>query len=100
MRGGRRFDARADGIMRLITKSGTTDMALESPLAAPAASGTALPARFYRDPDVVELEHRRIFERSWQFAAHVSRLPNPGSYLTANAGRQPVLVLRDQAATP
>ena len=74
-------------------------MALESTLAAPAASGTALPARFYRDPDVVELEHRRIFERSWQFAAHVSSLPNPGSYLTANAGRQPVLVLRDQDGT-
>ena len=85
--------------MRLITKSGTTDMALQSTLGAPAASGTALPARFYRDPDVVELEHRRIFERSWQFAAHVSSLPNPGSYLTANAGRQPVLVLRDQDGT-
>ena len=61
-----------------------------------ASRPAALPARLYRDPDVVELEHRRIFERTWQFAAHVSALPNPGSYITANAGRQPVLVLRDQ----
>ncbi|MEA2418014.1 MAG: benzoate/toluate 1,2-dioxygenase subunit alpha, partial [Thermoleophilaceae bacterium] len=63
--------------------------------AATTARPAALPARLYRDPDVVDLEHRRIFERNWQFAAHVSRLPNPGSYLTATAGRQPVLVLRD-----
>ena len=56
----------------------------------------ALPARLYRDPDVAELELERIFERTWQFAAHVSSLPDPGSYITASAGRQPVLVLRDQ----
>ena len=56
----------------------------------------ALPARLYRDPAVAELELERIFERTWQFAAQVSSLPDPGSYITANAGRQPVLVLRDQ----
>ena len=56
----------------------------------------ALPARLYRDPAVAELELERIFERTWQFAAHVSSLPDPGSYITASAGRQPVLVLRDQ----
>src|SRR5215212_5062541 len=64
-----------------------------------AARPAALPARLYRDPEVVELELERVFERSWQFAAHVSALPEPGSYLTATAGRQPVLVLRDQDGT-
>jgi Rieske 2Fe-2S family protein len=63
---------------------------------SPPQTSRALPARLYRDPEVVDLEHRRVFERSWQFAAHVSRLPEPGGYLTATAGRQPVLVLRDQ----
>ncbi|MEA2377167.1 MAG: choline monooxygenase [Thermoleophilaceae bacterium] len=81
--------------MRLITKSGTRVATIESPPQTPRA----LPARLYRDPEIVELEHRRIFERNWQFAAHVSRLPNPGSYLTATAGRQPVLVLRDHDGT-
>jgi choline monooxygenase len=60
-----------------------------------ASRPAALPARFYRDPAIVELEHKRIFERNWQFAAHVSSLPGPGTYTTATAGRQPVLVLRD-----
>jgi Rieske 2Fe-2S family protein len=62
---------------------------IESPTAR------ALPARFYRDPEVVELERRRIFERSWQLVAHVSSVSKPGTYITAAAGSQPVLVLRD-----
>jgi choline monooxygenase len=78
--------------MRLITKSVTADFALQS-------TSRALPARLYRDPDVVELERQRIFERTWQLAAHVSSLPEPGSYVTARAGSQPVLVLRDQEGT-
>ena len=56
----------------------------------------ALPARLYRDPEVLELERERIFERTWQLAAHVSQLPGPGTYLTTKAGTQPVLVLRDE----
>ena len=55
----------------------------------------ALDARFYRDPELAELEQERIFSRSWQLVAHVSQLPNPGDYLTGTAGVQPVLVLRD-----
>ena len=60
------------------------------------SAGTALPARLYRDPEVLELERKRIFERTWQLAAHVSQLPKPGTYVTAKAGTQPVLVLRDE----
>jgi Rieske 2Fe-2S family protein len=55
----------------------------------------ALDARFYRDPDLAALEQEHIFERSWQFAGHVSQLASPGTYLTTSAGDQPVLVLRD-----
>jgi choline monooxygenase len=55
-----------------------------------------LEPRHYRDPEITELEERRIFARSWQLVAHVSRLRNPGDYLTSSAGSQPVLVLRDE----
>jgi choline monooxygenase len=55
----------------------------------------ALDARFYRDPELAALEQERIFERTWQFAGHVSQLASAGSYLTTSAGSQPVLVLRD-----
>jgi choline monooxygenase len=54
----------------------------------------ALDARYYRDPELAELEQTRIFARSWQLVGHVSHLPNPGDYLTGTAGVEPVLVLR------
>jgi choline monooxygenase len=81
MRDGRQMATLGDGIMRLITKSVTVSKAL-SP-------------RLYRDPSVLEVEQSRIFARTWQLAGHVSRLPKPGSYITAQAGAEPVLVLRD-----
>ena len=62
----------------------------------PLASGVALEPRLYTDPALLETEQRLIFERTWQLAGHVSALPQPGSYITADAGDQPVLVVRDE----
>ncbi len=57
----------------------------------------ALEPRLYLDPELIEVEQERIFERTWQLIGHVSALPGPGSYTTGFAGSQPVLVLRDEA---
>ena len=62
---------------------------------APAPVAPALSPHLYLDPEVLQLEDERIFSRTWQFAGHVSQVPDPGTYLTANAGTQPVLVVRD-----
>jgi phenylpropionate dioxygenase-like ring-hydroxylating dioxygenase large terminal subunit len=62
----------------------------------PAATGSALEARLYIDPELLAAEQELIFERTWQLAGHVSALPRTGSYLTAQAGTQPVLVIRDE----
>ena len=51
----------------------------------------------YRDPEIFELELRRIFESTWVFVAHESMVPEPGDYCTATLGRQPVIVSRDDA---
>ncbi len=66
------------------------------PAAAPAIDGTALLPRFYTDPALLEIEQQAIFERTWQLAGHSSSLARAGSYLTARAGNQPVLVVRDE----
>ena len=46
----------------------------------------ALAPHYYRDPEVLEAEQRRIFARTWQFVGHVSQLPSEGNYTTASAG--------------
>ena len=67
---------------------------LTSPAAASPTPEALLP-RLYLDESLLGVEQELIFERTWQLAGHVSALPRPGSYLTARAGSQPVLVLRD-----
>jgi len=60
-----------------------------------APLGDALEPNLYLEPEVVRLEQRAIFERTWQLAGHVSDLTEPGSYLTTEVVDQPVLVVRD-----
>jgi choline monooxygenase len=64
--------------------------------AAPALSGLALEPYYYTDPALEAAEQELIFERTWQLAGHISQLPRAGSYITAAAGNQPVLVVRDE----
>lgn len=45
---------------------------------------------------MLEAEQELILERTWQLAGHVSQLTEVGSYLTTQAGTQPVLVVRDK----
>ena len=61
----------------------------------PVATGSALEPRLYIDPELLAAEQELIFERTWQLAGHISALPRTGSYVTAQAGNQPVLVIRD-----
>jgi choline monooxygenase len=56
----------------------------------------ALSPRHYLDASLLEAEQRLIFERTWQLAGHIGSLPQTGSYITARAGSQPVLVVRDE----
>lgn len=62
---------------------------------ATPAMPAALSPRHYLDASLLEAEQRLIFERTWQLAGHIGSLPRTGSYITARAGSQPVLVVRD-----
>ena len=65
------------------------------PIAAPAAP-RLIAAALSRPASCSRSSSERIFERTWQLAGHVSQLPAPGSYITAQAGTQPVLVVRGE----
>ncbi|WP_409300356.1 aromatic ring-hydroxylating oxygenase subunit alpha [Peribacillus sp. SCS-155] len=51
-----------------------------------------LPARLYRDPEVLELEKREIFSKTWQYAGHTSQLSKPGDYVTTEVAGKSILL--------
>lgn len=51
----------------------------------------------FSDPALFELEMKYIFEGSWIYVAHESQLPRPHDFYTLTIGRQPVILMRNQA---
>ena len=61
----------------------------------PLARASTIPAAWYTDSRVLELELRTVFGRSWQVAGRLEELANPGSYVTGDLpGGEPIVVVR------
>ena len=56
-----------------------------------------LPGSFYYQPSIYTREQAAIFNRSWQYVCHISRLAKAGDYCVRDIGDQSVVVLRDRA---
>ncbi len=68
----------------------------DAPFSVDPAKSFTLPARFYTDDSVYELEKEAIFFKSWWYAGHVSQVQNSGDYLTTEIHEQNVFVVRDR----
>jgi phenylpropionate dioxygenase-like ring-hydroxylating dioxygenase large terminal subunit len=61
----------------------------------PLARASTIPAAWYVDPRVLDLEQRTVFRGSWQVAGRLSDLGAPGDYITCELpGGEPVVVVR------
>ena len=57
---------------------------------------SALPARYYFGDDMLAMERRSVFARSWQLVAHRSQLAEPGDHVVEKIGEVPVIAIRGQ----
>ena len=61
---------------------------------AQLAEASTIPASWYLDPNVAELERQTVFSCSWQVVARVDQLQTPGQYVTCEVAGEPLVVIR------
>ncbi len=61
---------------------------------APLAEAWTIPAPWYVDARVYELERRTVFARSWQLVGRTEQVREPGQYVTCEIAGEPVVVVR------
>ena len=64
---------------------------------APLAEASTIPAPWYTDAHVFELEKQSVFSRSWQVAARLDQVREPGQYITTEIADEPIVIVRGTA---
>jgi len=65
----------------------------------PLERAETLPASWYLDPAVLDLERRAVFHGSWQPVGLAHLVAEPSSFLTADLVGEPIAVVRDSEGT-
>lgn len=55
--------------------------------------GFSLPASWYTDPAIADLERERIFRHYWQYVGRTAQVAEVGDFFTGLAGDLPVVVV-------
>src|SRR5258705_4857537 len=53
-----------------------------------------IPASWYVDRDLYQLESKTVFANTWQLAARLDQLRTPGSYVTTDIAGEPLVIVR------
>lgn len=61
---------------------------------APLADAYTIPAAWYADPRIAELERQTVFSQTWQVIGRAELVASPGQFLTANVASEPVVAVR------
>jgi choline monooxygenase len=61
---------------------------------APLAEASTIPALWYLDKDVYDLEKQTVFARSWQLACRLHQLREVGQYVTSEIAGEPIVIVR------
>jgi choline monooxygenase len=61
---------------------------------APLAEAYTIPAPWYVDARIAELERQTVFSKAWQVVGRVDQLENSGQFVTASVAGEPLVAVR------
>ena len=64
--------------------------------AAPLVEASTIPAPWYVDPRIAELERQTVFSRTWQVMGRGDQVEKPGQFVTATVAGEPLVAVRGQ----
>src|SRR5260370_5112965 len=66
---------------------------------APLSQASTIPAPWYVDPRIADLERLTVFGRNWQLVARTDQVQKPGDFVAMRLAGEPVVVVRGRDAT-
>jgi choline monooxygenase len=61
---------------------------------APLAEASTIPAPWYVDPRVADLEAKTVFSNTWQLVGRADQVEKPGQFVTTTIAGEPIVVVR------
>ena len=62
----------------------------------PLSRASTIPAAWYVDPRILDLERSTVFAQSWQLAARIDQVRAPGQYVSCELAGEPIVVVRGE----
>jgi choline monooxygenase len=62
--------------------------------AAPLAEASTIPAPWYVDQRIADLEAKTVFSNTWQLVGRVEQVEKPGQFITTTIAGEPIVVVR------
>jgi choline monooxygenase len=60
----------------------------------PLERASTIPASWYTDKDLYDLELQTVFSNTWQLAARLDQVAQPGHYVTSDVAGEPIVIVR------
>jgi choline monooxygenase len=61
---------------------------------APLSRASTIPAAWYVDPGIAELERMNVFSKTWQLVARTEQVKTPGQFVSTTVAGEPIVVVR------
>ena len=61
---------------------------------APLEEASTIPAPWYADPRIAELERMNVFSKTWQLVARTDQVAKTGEFVSTIVAGEPIVVVR------